>query len=197
MQIVYPTTPANYFHVLRRQIHRDYRKPLVIFFSKYLLRHPQARSDLREMVGDTHFQRYLPDPHPESLAPPEEVRRHILCSGQVYHYLVAEREARGLKNVVISRLEQISPFPYDLMTPHLDKYPNAELLWCQEEPLNNGAWTYVGPRILTAANETAHHKGKYPAYAGRPPYSSVAAGNKAHHKKEIAQFMDQAFGDLA
>lgn len=111
--------------------------------------------------------------------------------------LVAERETRGLNNVVISRLEQISPFPYDMvrdplrwwfllhtdspisqMTPHLDRYPNADLLWCQEEPLNNGAWTYVGPRILTAANETAHHKGKYPYYAGRPPYSSVATGSK-------------------
>jgi len=197
MQIAYPTTPANYFHVLRRQIHRDYRKPLVIFSSKSLLRHPQARSDLSEVAGETQFQRHLPDPHPEGLAPPEEIRRHILCSGQVYYMLVAEREARGLRNVVISRLEQISPFPYDLITPHLDKYPNADLLWCQEEPLNNGAWTYVGPRIVTAANETAHHRGKHPAYAGRPPYSSVAAGNKAKHKKEIAQFMDQAFQDLA
>ena len=79
------------------------------------------------------------------------------------------------------------------ITPHLDKYPNADLMWCQEEPLNNGAWTYAGTRILTAANETAHHKGKYPYYAGRPPYSSVAAGSKAKHYKEISQFVEQAF----
>jgi 2-oxoglutarate dehydrogenase E1 component len=88
MQIVYPTTPANYFHVLRRQIHRDFRKPLILFFSKSLLRHPQARSDLAEMTGETQFQRYLPEPHPEDFAAPEEIKRHILCSG--------ERSPRGV-----------------------------------------------------------------------------------------------------
>ncbi|KAI0920049.1 2-oxoglutarate dehydrogenase E1 component [Taiwanofungus camphoratus] len=194
MQTVYPTTPANYFHVLRRQIHRDFRKPLIVFFSKSLLRHPKARSDLSEMIGETHFQRYLPDPHPENLVAPEQVRRHILCTGQVYYTLLQEREDKGISNVAISRLEQISPFPYDLLTPHLDKYPNADLLWCQEEPLNNGAWTYVGPRILTAANETEHHKGKYPLYAGRDPTSSVATGSKALHKKQIEDFLATAFG---
>ncbi|KAI8986854.1 2-oxoglutarate dehydrogenase E1 component [Trametes punicea] len=193
MQVVYPTTPANYFHVLRRQIHRDYRKPLILFFSKSLLRHPKARSELSEMVGDTHFLRYLPDPHPDNLVAPEKIRRHILCTGQVYHNLIQEREDRGINDVAISRLEQISPFPYDLLTPHLDKYPNADLLWCQEEPLNNGAWTYVGPRIMTAANETKHHKGKYPLYAGREPTSSVATGSKAIHKKQIEQFLNAAF----
>ena len=80
------------------------------------------------------------------------------------------------------------------ITPHLDKYPNADILWCQEEPLNNGAWTYVGPRILTAANETQHHKGKYPLYAGREPTSSVATGSKAMHKKQIESFLATAFG---
>ncbi|THH31472.1 hypothetical protein EUX98_g2722 [Antrodiella citrinella] len=193
MQIVYPTTPANYFHVLRRQIHRDFRKPLVVFFSKALLRHPKARSDLSEMVGETHFKRFIPDPHPEELVLPEQIRRHILCSGQVYHTLVQEREDKGIKDVVISRVEQISPFPYDLITPHLDKYPNADLLWCQEEPLNNGAWTYVAPRILTAANESQHHKGKYPLYAGRDPTSSVATGSKILHKKQIESFLNEAF----
>ncbi|KAM5532119.1 hypothetical protein V8D89_014212 [Ganoderma adspersum] len=193
MQIVYPTTPANYFHVLRRQIHRDYRKPLVVFFSKSLLRHPKARSDLSEMVGDTNFQRYIPEPHPEELVAPENIRRHILCTGQVYHTLLQEREEKGYNDVAISRLEQISPFPYDLLTPHLDKYPNADILWCQEEPLNNGAWTYVGPRILTAANETEHHKGKYPLYAGRKPTSSVATGSKAIHKKQIEDFLATSF----
>ncbi|KAI0739910.1 2-oxoglutarate dehydrogenase complex E1 component mitochondrial precursor [Daedaleopsis nitida] len=194
MQIVYLTTPANYFHVLRRQIHRDYRKPLIVFFSKSLLRHPKARSELSEMVGDTQFQRYIPDSHPKNLVAPEQVRRHILCTGQVYHTLLQEREDKGINDVVISRVEQISPFPYDLITPHLDKYPNADILWCQEEPLNNGAWTYVGPRILTAANETEHHKGKYPLYAGREPTSSVATGSKAIHKKQIETFLAAAFG---
>ncbi|PAV17318.1 2-oxoglutarate dehydrogenase complex E1 component mitochondrial precursor [Pyrrhoderma noxium] len=192
MQIVYPTTPANYYHVLRRQIHRDFRKPLVVFFSKSLLRHPKARSDLHEMVGDTHFERYIPESSTE-LVEPEQIRRHILCTGQVYYNLLQEREEKGIKDVAISRLEQISPFPYDLLTPHLDKYPNADILWCQEEPLNNGAWTYVGPRILTAANETVHHKGKYPLYAGRNPTSSVATGSKALHYKEIEQFLAAAF----
>ncbi|KAI6094416.1 thiamine diphosphate-binding protein [Pisolithus croceorrhizus] len=193
MQVVYPTTPANYFHVLRRQVHRDFRKPLILFFSKALLRHPSARSDLSEMMGNTHFQRYLPEPHPEQLVPPEQIRRHILCTGQVYHTLVQEREQKEIKDIAISRVEQISPFPYDLITPHLDKYPNADLLWCQEEPLNNGAWTYVGPRILTAANETQYHRGKYPLYAGREPTSSVATGSKVQHKKEIEAFLESAF----
>ncbi|EIW81255.1 2-oxoglutarate dehydrogenase E1 component [Coniophora puteana RWD-64-598 SS2] len=195
MQVVYPTTPANYFHVLRRQIHRDFRKPLILFFSKSLLRHPQARSELTEMIGDTQFERYIPESHPDSLVAPENIRRHILCTGQVYYTLLQAREQRGIKDIAISRIEQISPFPYDLVTPHLDQYPNADLLWCQEEPLNNGAWTYVGPRILTAANETQHHKGKYPHYAGREPTSSVATGSKTQHKKEIEAFLEASFAN--
>ncbi|KAF9236529.1 thiamine diphosphate-binding protein [Melanogaster broomeanus] len=142
------------------------------FLLEIFVAHPRARSDLSEMIGDTHFQRYLPDSHPESLLPPEQIRRHILCTGQVYHTLLQEREEKGIKDVVISRIEQLSPFPYDLITPHLDKYPNADLLWCQVSisvssllfivirvvggALNNGAWTYIGPRILTAANETQY-----------------------------------------
>ncbi|KAI5996759.1 hypothetical protein EDC04DRAFT_3096445 [Pisolithus marmoratus] len=202
MQVVYPTTPANYFHVLRRQVHRDFRKPLILFFSKALLRHPNARSHLSDMMGNTHFRRYLPEPHPDHLMPPEKIRRHILCTGQLYYTLVQEREQREIRDVAISRVEQLSPFPHDLaclfidkdeVTPHLDKYPNADLLWCQEEPLNNGAWTYVGPRILTAANETQYHRGKYPLYAGREPTSSVATGSKIQHKKEIEVFLESAF----
>ncbi|KAF7335011.1 2-oxoglutarate dehydrogenase complex E1 component, mitochondrial [Mycena venus] len=131
MQVVYPTTPANYFHVLHRQTHHDFRKPLIVFFSKGLLRHPKAHSDLSEMIGDTHFQRYLPEPHPENLVTPEEITRHILCTGQVYHTLLAAREEWGIKDVTISRIEQISLFPYDLIHPHLEKSPNASLLWCQ------------------------------------------------------------------
>lgn len=193
MQVVYATTPANYFHVLRRQIHRDYRKPLINFFSKSLLRHPMARSTLEEMTGETSFQRFYGESFPEELAPPEEIQRHILCSGQVYYTLLDERRKRGIKNIAISRVEQISPFPYDLITPELDKYPNADLLWCQEEPLNNGAWTYVDPRILTASRQTQHHKDKRPLYAGRPPTSSVATGHKGVHKKELDNLLNDAF----
>ncbi|KAL5482597.1 KGD1_3 [Sanghuangporus weigelae] len=192
MQIVYPSTPANYFHVLRRQIRRDFRKPLVLFFSKSLLRHPRARSDLVEMMDDTHFERYLPEAS-DDLVAPEDIRRHILCTGQVYYTLLQRREEKGIRDVAISRLEQISPFPYDLLTPHLDKYPNADILWCQEEPLNNGAWSYVEPRISTAASETVYHKGRNPLYAGRDPASSVATGSKALHYKEIEQFLAAAF----
>lgn len=191
MQVVYPTTPANYFHVLRRQQHRDFRKPLIVFFSKNLLRHPLARSELSEMTGETIFQRYLPETS-EALAPPEEIKRHILCSGQVYFQLIQEREKQGIKDIAISRVEQLSPFPYDLITPHLDKYPNAELMWAQEEPLNNGAWTYVQPRLELALNQTEHHKGKDVSYAGRKPSSSVATGFKGQHKAEVEQISKDA-----
>jgi len=143
-------TPANYFHVLRRQNKREFRKPvnpcpdvittqltcmtqLIVFFSKSLLRHPLARSTLSEMMDDTVFQRYIPDPHPDSLVEPEKIRRHILCTGQVYYQLLKEREDKKIDDVVISRLEQLSPLPYELLTPHLDKYPNADLVWAQEE----------------------------------------------------------------
>lgn len=106
---------------------------LIVFFSKSLLRHPLARSNLEEMEGDTIFQRYIPDAHPENLVAPEQIRRHVLCSGQVYYQLLQEREKRGINDIAISRVEQISPLPYDLLTPHLDKYPNADLVWAQEE----------------------------------------------------------------
>lgn len=115
--------------------------------------------------------------------------------GQVYYQLVKERERRGIKDIAISRIEQISPFPYDLITPHLDTYPNAELTWVQEEPLNCGAWTYVGSRIMTAGSKTKYHQDKFPAYAGRPPYSSVATGSKSAHKAEIEAFLNRAFSD--
>ena len=133
MQVVYPTTPANLFHVLRRQNKREFRKPLILFFSKSLLRHPLARSSLDEMIGDTSFQRYLPEAGDDSLVPPEQARRLLLCSGQVYHQLLKHREDNGIKDIHIARVEQLSPLPYDLITPDLDKYEKAEIYWVQEE----------------------------------------------------------------
>ncbi|CED82312.1 2-oxoglutarate dehydrogenase complex e1 component mitochondrial precursor [Phaffia rhodozyma] len=192
LQVVYPTTPSNYFHVLRRQVHRDFRKPLILFFSKNLLRHPNARSNLEDFTGDSLFQRFIPEVSTE-IAPKEEVKRVILCSGQVYQTLLKERDERKINNVVLCRVEQISPFPYDLVTPYLDEFPNADILWCQEEPLNAGAWSYVQPRLFTAFKNTEHHKHRTPLYAGRNPSSSPATGKKSIHLAEIKAFLDQAY----
>ena len=111
-----------------------------------MLRHPLAKSPLEDFVGETHFERYIPEPHPETLVAPEKVRRHILCSGQVYFQLLKEREDRKIDDVAISRIEQLSPLPYDLLTPHLDTYPNADLVWAQEEV---SLFPLLGMLILT------------------------------------------------
>ncbi|KAL1923236.1 uncharacterized protein VTP21DRAFT_9612 [Calcarisporiella thermophila] len=193
MQIVYPSTPANYFHVLRRQIHREFRKPLILFFSKSLLRHPLARSSLAEMQGDTRFATYIPESHPDHLVSPSKIRRHILCTGQVYYNLLKARDENGLNDVAISRVEQLNPFPFEKIRQHLDVYPNAELIWCQEEPLNAGGWGHVHPRLATTLRHTEHHKGQHePLYAGRKPSSSVATGNKKQHLQEQFTLLSKA-----
>ncbi|KAI9301347.1 oxoglutarate dehydrogenase, E1 component [Cunninghamella echinulata] len=192
MQVVYASTPAQYFHVLRRQICREFRKPLILPFSKAMLRHPMARSNLEEMTGDTHFQLYLPDEHPEHLVEPEKITKHILCSGQVYYALLKAREQNKMNDIAISRVEQLNPFPYEQLKEHADKYPNAEIVWCQEEPLNMGAWQHVQPRITTSLSQTEHHAGKFPRYAGRAPSASVATGNKKQHYHEEYNFLSEA-----
>ncbi|KAI9261804.1 oxoglutarate dehydrogenase, E1 component [Helicostylum pulchrum] len=192
MQVVYASTPAQYFHVLRRQICRDYRKPLILPFSKSLLRHPIARSSLSEMTGDTTFQLYIPEPHPDHLASPEKITKHIYCSGQVYYTLLKARNQNKMNDIAISRVEQLNPFPFQAIKEHADKYPNAETIWCQEEPLNMGSWLHVQPRFITALAETEHHVGASPGYAGRPASASVATGNKKKHYQEEYSFLSQA-----
>ncbi|ORX63001.1 oxoglutarate dehydrogenase, E1 component [Hesseltinella vesiculosa] len=192
MQVVYASTPAQLFHVLRRQINREFRKPLILPFSKAMLRHPMARSSLEEMTGDTHFQLYLPDEHPDTLAAPENITKHILCTGQVYYALLKARDQNKINDVAISRVEQLNPFPYEQFREHADKYPNAEIVWCQEEPLNMGAWSHVQPRITTTMAETENHAGKTLRYAGRPPSASVATGMKKKHYQEEYNFLSQA-----
>ncbi|KAG2207543.1 hypothetical protein INT47_004293 [Mucor saturninus] len=192
MQVVYASTPSQYFHVLRRQICRDYRKPLILPFSKSMLRHPLAKSSLSEMMGDTTFQLFLPESHPESLVAPEQIKKHIYCSGQVYYALLKAREQNKMNDIAISRVEQLNPFPFQQIKEHADTYPNAEIVWCQEEPLNMGSWQHVEPRLTTALSETSHHAGKSPMYAGRPPSASVATGNKKKHLKEEYTFLSEA-----
>ncbi|XP_023288816.1 2-oxoglutarate dehydrogenase, mitochondrial isoform X3 [Orussus abietinus] len=148
------STPANYFHILRRQIALPFRKPLILMTPKSLLRHPEARSSFDLMTEDTQFLRVISDDGPASQNP-NKVKRVIFCSGKVYYDLKKSRGERGLDDsVVISRMEQISPFPYDLVKKEVAKYPNAELAWSQEEHKNQGAWTYVQPRFHTALNGT-------------------------------------------
>lgn len=123
------------------------------------MRHPQARSTIEEMTSETNFLRYIPE-NTQNLTAPRDIRKHILCSGQLYYALVKARETKGVNDIAISRIEQYSPFPYDLLRDHIDTYPNAELVWAQEEPLNMGAWTYVNNRIQSTMNISECYKGK-------------------------------------
>uniref|UniRef100_L2FAL8 2-oxoglutarate dehydrogenase, mitochondrial n=1 Tax=Colletotrichum fructicola (strain Nara gc5) TaxID=1213859 RepID=L2FAL8_COLFN len=160
VRIVYMTTPANLFHVLRRQVYSPHKKPLIIFFSKSLLRHPLARSSVQELTGTSTFQPVLSDPeHGNSILPREETNRVILCSGQVYASLHKHREAKGIKDTAITRIEELHPFPWAEVKENLDSYPNAQtIVWCQEEPYNGGAWQYMRDRLETAASESENHK---------------------------------------
>jgi len=196
MQVAYMTSPSNLFHILRRQINRQFRKPLIIFFSKSLLRHPVARSDIEEFTGDSQFRWIIPDPAHESgaLKAHEEVDRVILCSGQVYAALSKYRTDNNIDNVAITRIEQLHPFPWEQLRENLDSYPNAKtIVWAQEEPLNAGAWSFTQPRIETLLNQTEHHDRKHVMYAGRSPSASVATGLKSSHTKEEKDLLEMAF----
>ena len=215
MQIAYMTTPANLFHILRRQMNRQFRKrklwpkdpsiehlinqlylALILFFSKSLLRHPLARSPIEDFTGDSHFQWIIPDPAHASgdIATPEEVERVILCTGQAYVALHKYRAEKGIKDAAITRIEQLNPFPWQQLKENLDMYPNAKnIIWAQEEPLNAGAWSFTQPRIETLLNNTAHHDRKHVLYAGRNPSASVATGLKASHLKEEQDLLEMAF----
>jgi len=149
MQIVNCSTPANYFHVLRRQVHRNFRKPLIVVTPKSLLRHKSAVSTLAELAGHTAFQRVLPDTSAAAAAP-KKVRKLIFCTGKVYYDLEKHRADTGAHDVAIARVEQIAPFPFDLVAAEIKKFPAASVTWVQEEPRNMGAWSYVWPRFMTA-----------------------------------------------
>ncbi|UKZ55313.1 2-oxoglutarate dehydrogenase E1 component [Trichoderma virens] len=197
MQIAYMTTPANLFHVLRRQMHRQFRKPLVIFFSKSLLRHPLARSNIEDFTGpNAGFQWIIPDPEHQTgtIKAPEEIDRVILCTGQVWASLHKYRADNKIDNVAFTRIEQLNPFPWQQLKENLDMYPNAKtIVWAQEEPLNAGAWSFTQPRIETLLNQTQHHDRKHVMYAGRNPSASVATGLKNVHTKEEQDFLQMAF----
>lgn len=193
------TTPANLFHALRRQIALPFRKPLVLMTPKSLLRLPEARSSFDEMLEGTAFQRIYPETG-VAAADPSGVKKLIFCSGKVYYDIVKEREKLELTDkIAIARVEQISPFPFDLVKAEILKYPKARLAWVQEEHKNMGAWSYVEPRIRTtlkkiASSDPSMEKMAFKKieYIGRYAAAAAATGNKSKHLWEYAEFVKHA-----
>lgn len=194
-QVVYPTTPANLFHILRRQQHRQFRKPLILFFSKQLLRHPLARSNLSEF-SEGAFQWIIEDvEHGKAIGTKEETKRLVISTGQVYTALHKKRAALEDKTTAFLKVEQLHPFPFAQLRDTLNSYPNLEdIVWCQEEPLNMGGYAFVAPRLETTLKETEKYKDVIARYAGRNPSGAVAAGSKALHNAEEEAFLQEVFG---
>jgi len=197
MQVANCTTPANYFHILRRQLKRDFRKPLILMTPKSLLRHKRAVSRLDEMGSDTSFHRllwddaqYLPD-EKIKLVPDEKIRRVVLSTGKVYYDLYEEREKRGINDIYLLRIEQLYPFPAKALLTELSRFPNAELVWCQEEPKNMGAWAFVDPYFDWILAQLGS---KQPAlrYTGRPPAAATSTGLMSKHLAQLSAFLDDA-----
>jgi 2-oxoglutarate dehydrogenase E1 component len=200
MQVANCTTPANYFHILRRQLKRDIRKPLIIMTPKSLLRHKRATSPLSMMDEGTTFHRLLWDDaemltgEAVKLAPDEKIRRVILCTGKVYYDLYDEREKRGLSDIYLLRVEQLYPWPHKALINILQRFRQADFIWCQEEPYNMGAWSFVQPNIERVL-DFIKAKTPRPRYVGRAASASTATGLMSRHIKELKTFLDEALGD--
>ena len=190
------TSPANYFHILRRQMHRTYRKPLVLVTPKSLLRHKMCVSDMEDLATGSSFHRVLWDDaqkgHSDTkLLKDDKIKRVVLCSGKVYYDLLAERDARGIDDVYLLRVEQYYPVPAQSLVAELGRFPNADFVWCQEEPKNQGAWSFIEPNIEWVLTRIGH-KNSRPAYAGRAASASPATGLASKHKAEQAALVDDA-----
>ncbi len=197
MQVVYPTTPANYFHVLRRQLHREIRKPLILMTPKSLLRHKRAVSRLDELGPDTTFHRILYDDAqmlPDEkikLVADDKIRRVVLCSGKVYYDLYDEREKRDIDDIYIMRVEQLYPVPLKALVHELARFKNAEVVWCQEEPRNMGAWHFIEPYLEWVLNQI-HAPNRRPRYAGRAASAATATGLMSKHLAQLKAMLDEA-----
>ncbi|GGH31255.1 2-oxoglutarate dehydrogenase subunit E1 [Alsobacter metallidurans] len=198
MQVANCTTPANYFHILRRQLKRDFRKPLILMTPKSLLRHKRAVSRLDEMAAGTSFHRLLWDDaqylkgEKIKLAKDGKIRRVVLCSGKVYYDLYEEREKRGIDDVYLLRVEQLYPFPIKALAAELSRFKNADVVWCQEEPKNMGSWTFVEP-YLSWVLARVGMKNKEPRYAGRPASAATATGLMSKHLHQLQAFLEEVF----
>ena len=200
MQVANCTTPANYFHILRRQLKRDFRKPLILMTPKSLLRHKRAVSTLAELSGESSFHRLLWDdaqmlPNQQiKLVKDSKIRRVVMCSGKVYYDLYEEREKRGIDDVYLLRVEQLYPFPAKALITELSRFRNAEMVWCQEEPKNMGAWSFIDPYLewVLAHIDAKHQRVRY---TGRPAAASPATGLMSKHLAQLNAFMEDALGE--
>jgi 2-oxoglutarate dehydrogenase E1 component len=197
MQVCYPTTPANYFHVLRRQLHREIRKPLILMTPKSLLRHKRAVSRLDELGKGTTFHRILYDDAqmlPDEkikLVGDDKIRRVVLCTGKVYYDLYEEREKRGIDDVYLMRVEQLYPVPLKALVMELGRFKGAEIVWCQEEPRNMGAWHFIEPYLEWVLNQI-NAPNRRPRYAGRAAAAATATGLMSKHLAQLKAFLDEA-----
>jgi 2-oxoglutarate dehydrogenase E1 component len=197
MQVANCTTPANYFHILRRQLKRDFRKPLILMTPKSLLRHKRAVSTLDEMASGSTFHRLLWDDaqlragERIKLAADDDIRRVILCAGKVYYDLYEEREKRGIDDIYLLRIEQLYPFPTKALVQELSRFKHAEIVWCQEEPRNMGAWFFVDTFIVWVLNQidAKHRRARY---AGRPAAAAPATGLMPKHLAQLKSLLDDA-----
>ena len=199
MQVANCTTPCNYFHILRRQLHRNFRKPLVLMTPKSLLRHKRVVSDLKEFGPHTTFHRVLWDDAAgqngdRTLRPDSEIRRVILCSGKVYYDLMEAREERGIDDIYLMRVEQLYPFPARALMQELAPLKHAEMVWCQEEPRNMGAWNFIEPNVQWVLE---HIEADHPRlrYVGRPAAASTATGLMSTHLKQLNTFVGEALAE--
>ncbi len=189
IQVVNCTTPASYFHVLRRQVRRKFRKPLVIMTPKSLLRHKLAVSSLDDFGPGSYFHRVLPDS--DNRAADADIRRVVLCSGKVYYDLYEARAERSADDILLLRLEQLYPFPREELIDELSRFKNAEIVWAQEEPSNMGAWTFVNDRLEHVISDIGAKQTR-PIYVGRPAAASPATGSNKRHRIEQATLVDEA-----
>ena len=199
MQVVNCTTPANFFHVLRRQLKREFRKPLIAMTPKSMLRNKRAVSALSAFAPGSSFHRLLWD-HAEThkgekttLAPDANIRRVVLCSGKVYYDLYDDREKRGVDDIYLLRIEQLYPFPLKALVRELSRFKNAEIVWCQEEPKNMGAWSFVEPYLEWVLGQVGG-KSKRARYAGRPAAAATATGLMSKHLSQLKAFLDECLG---
>jgi 2-oxoglutarate dehydrogenase E1 component len=199
MQVANCTTPANYFHILRRQLKREIRKPLILMTPKSLLRHKRAVSRLDELGPDSTFHRLLWDDAQTNkdekikLVEDGKIRRAVLCSGKVYFDLLEEREKRGLDDIYLLRIEQLYPFPTKALMTELSRFKQAEIVWCQEEPRNMGAWFFVDTFIEWVLNQISA-KNRRPRYAGRPAMAATATGLMSKHQAQLKALLEEALG---